>query len=121
MIAAQLNRATGVPVSGHTFVSDLASFGRHVTSIQPVESVRDELTRDGAVFALARVKQDLLDNFKAFGLADKIGDEMIFPTLPTAVDAYCRWTECHPDAPDCLPAVTKASAVTIRMSGSIEI
>jgi MFS superfamily sulfate permease-like transporter len=39
MIAAQLNRATGVPVSGHTFVSELASFGRHVTSIQPARTL----------------------------------------------------------------------------------
>jgi len=43
----------------------------------------------------------LLDKLKAFGLANKIGDEMIFPTLPTAVDAYCRWAGNHPDAPDC--------------------
>jgi sulfate permease, SulP family len=67
------------------------------TALEAVDSVRDELTRDGAVFALARVKQDLLARLKAFGLAGKIGDELIFPTLPTAVDAYRQWAERHPD------------------------
>jgi sulfate permease, SulP family len=43
------------------------------TALEAVESVRDELTKDGAVFALARVKQDLLDRLKAFGLAEKSG------------------------------------------------
>jgi len=42
-----------------------------------------------AVFALARVKQDLLAWLRAFGLADKIGPEFLSPTLPTAVEE--RW------------------------------
>jgi sulfate permease, SulP family len=37
MIAAQLNRVTGVPVSGHSFLPEVASFGRHITSIQPAQ------------------------------------------------------------------------------------
>jgi sulfate permease, SulP family len=47
-----------------------------------------EITGRGAVFALARVKQDLLARLQAFGLADKIGTELLFPTLPTAVQAF---------------------------------
>ena len=47
-----------------------------------------EITGRGAVFALARVKQDLLARLQAFGLADKIGTELMFPTLPTAVQAF---------------------------------
>ena len=43
------------------------------------------------MFALARVKQDLLARLQAFGLADKIGEERLFPTLPTAVQAYQEW------------------------------
>ena len=27
------------------------------------------------------------------GLIDRIGEEHVFPTLPTAVDAYRRWSE----------------------------
>ena len=52
------------------------------------ERLRDDIIDRGAVFALARVKQDLLARLEAFGLASKIGAELLFPTLPTAVQAY---------------------------------
>jgi len=42
------------------------------------------------LFAMARVKQDLRDALKAGGLLTKIGDERIFMTLPTAVEAFRR-------------------------------
>ena len=61
------------------------------TALEAVEAVRDELTSGGAIFALARAKQDLLAGLTSFGLAGKIGDDLIFPTLPTAVDAYRLW------------------------------
>ena len=53
-------------------------------------------TSRGIVFAIARVKQDLLDDLQAFGLAQKIGEQRIFPTLPTAVAAYRQWVKEHP-------------------------
>ena len=40
---------------------------------------------------MARVKQDLRDELEAAGLVDKIGEDRIFPTLPTAVEAYRKW------------------------------
>jgi sulfate permease, SulP family len=40
------------------------------------------------VLALARVKQDLRADLRAAGLLDLIGEERIFPTLPTAVEAF---------------------------------
>ena len=51
------------------------------------------------MFALARVKQDLLEELEAAGLAQRIGSELVFPTLPTAVQAYEEWRAEHP-APD---------------------
>jgi sulfate permease, SulP family len=66
------------------------------TALEAVEAVRAELTSRGIVFALARVKQDLLDDLQAFGLAQKIGEQRIFPTLPTAVAAYRQWVKEHP-------------------------
>jgi sulfate permease, SulP family len=66
------------------------------TALEAVESVRDELTGEGAVFALARAKQELIDRLRAFGLAEKIGTDLIFPTLPTAVEGYRRWAREHP-------------------------
>jgi SulP family sulfate permease len=65
------------------------------TALEAVEAVRAELTSRGIVFALARVKQDLLDDLQAFGLAQKIGEQRIFPTLPTAVAAYRQWVKEH--------------------------
>ena len=61
------------------------------TALEAMDAVREEITRRGAVFALARVKQELLARLKAFGLASKIGDDRLFPTLPTAVAAYRQW------------------------------
>jgi high affinity sulfate transporter 1 len=58
------------------------------TALEALDAVREEITRQGAVFALARVKQDLLARLQAFGLADKIGTGLLFPTLPTAVQAF---------------------------------
>ena len=58
------------------------------TALEALDAVRVEITGQGAVFALARVKQDLLARLQAFGLADKIGTGLLFPTLPTAVQAF---------------------------------
>jgi len=61
-----------------------------ITALDAVDELRRELTARGIVFALARVKQDLLDDLRAYGLADSVGPDLIFPTLPTAVAAYRR-------------------------------
>ena len=65
------------------------------TALEALDAVREEITRRGAVFALARVKQDLLARLRSFGLADSIGEERLFPTLPTAVEAYRQWAARH--------------------------
>ncbi|MEU5536188.1 sulfate permease [Streptomyces sp. NPDC020362] len=62
-----------------------------ITALDAVDDLRRELTGRSIVFALARVKQDLLDDLRAYGLADSVGADRIFPTLPTAVDAYRVW------------------------------
>lgn len=68
-----------------------------ITALDAVDGLRRELTERGVVFALARVKQDLLDSLKAYGLADSVGPDLMFPTLPTAVSAYRQWLSTHPD------------------------
>jgi len=65
------------------------------TALESLDALREEITQRGAIFALARVKQDLLVRLEAFGLAEKIGADRLFPTLPTAVDAYERWAGDH--------------------------
>ena len=66
------------------------------TALEAMEALRDDIVGRGATFALARVKQDLLARLEAFGLADKIGPELLFPTLPTAVQAYQDRTKDSP-------------------------
>jgi sulfate permease, SulP family len=61
-----------------------------LTALDAVDQLRTELARRGIAFAMARVKQDLRDALEAAGLVDKIGQDYIFPTLPTAVEAYRR-------------------------------
>ncbi len=62
-----------------------------ITGLDAMESLRSTLTDSGVVFALARVKQDLLDDLQSYGLAESIGSARLFPTLPTAVAAYESW------------------------------
>jgi sulfate permease, SulP family len=69
------------------------------TALEAVDAVREEITSRGAIFALARVKQDLLARLQTFGLAEKIGVELMFPTLPTAVEAYEKWAQEHDPQP----------------------
>jgi MFS superfamily sulfate permease-like transporter len=58
------------------------------TALEAMDALRQEIVSRGVTFALARVKQDLLARLEAFGLARKIGTDLLFPTLPTAVQAY---------------------------------
>ena len=59
-----------------------------LTALDALEQLRQDLVARGIVFAMARVKQDLRVMLAAAGLLDRIGADRIFPTLPTAVDAY---------------------------------
>jgi MFS superfamily sulfate permease-like transporter len=65
------------------------------TAMEALTELHSELTRRGIVFAFARAKAELLEQLRVFGLAEKIGDEWIFPTLPTAVEAYREWAKRH--------------------------
>ena len=62
-----------------------------LTALDALEELRAELARRGVVFAMARVKQDLLVALQAAGLVDRVGADRIYPTLPTAVQAYRDW------------------------------
>ena len=64
-----------------------------LTSLDALARLRRELEARGVVLALARVKQDLLDDLRAAGLVDAIGTGRMYATLPTAVAAYLAWHE----------------------------
>jgi high affinity sulfate transporter 1 len=72
-----------------------------LTSLDAVEELRAELARRGVVFAMARVKEDLRVRLEAAGLVERVGVDRIFPTLPTAVNAYLEWSATeHGHRPD---------------------
>jgi sulfate permease, SulP family len=62
-----------------------------LTALDALDELHAELDRRGVVTALARVKSEVADDLKRAGLLDRIGPDRIFPTLPTAVDAYSSW------------------------------
>ncbi len=47
-----------------------------------------ELRRRGITLAFAELKGPVKDRLRQYGLYDDVGDEHIFPTLGTAIDAY---------------------------------
>ncbi|HOB50779.1 MAG TPA: sulfate permease [Mycobacterium sp.] len=59
-----------------------------LSALDAVRRLREILTERGIVFGMARVKQDLRDALEAAGLVEEIGEDNIYPTLPTAVAAY---------------------------------
>lgn len=59
-----------------------------LTGVDALEEVRRTLTDRGIVFAMARVKQDLRDDLAGSGLLDRVGEDRVFMTLPTAVAAF---------------------------------
>jgi SulP family sulfate permease len=70
-----------------------------VTAADALHALCDELDRRGIVPALARVKQDLLVDLTSSGLRERIGDDRIFPTLPTAVAAFRAEAQSTTDPP----------------------
>ena len=62
-----------------------------ITAADALEELRSTLVQRGIVVALARVKRDLADDLAPSGLLDRIGPDRVFPTLPTAVEAYRLW------------------------------
>jgi len=45
---------------------------------------------------LARVKHELQEDLHRAGLIQLIGEEMLFPTLPVAEEAYLEWAWANP-------------------------
>jgi SulP family sulfate permease len=67
-----------------------------ITAADAVHTLCDVLDSRHVVLALARVKHDLLHDLRHSGLADRIGADRIFPTLPTAVAAFQKEQRPHP-------------------------
>lgn len=75
-----------------------------LTAVDTLDLLRDRLAARGVEFTMARVKQDLHDQLAAAGFVDRVGEDRIFATLPTAVRAYAAWHREHlGGTPDGLP------------------
>ncbi|HEX6246294.1 MAG TPA: sulfate permease [Nocardioidaceae bacterium] len=71
-----------------------------LTGVDALEELRRTLTERGIVFALARVKQDLRELLDRAEFVERVGEDRIFLTLPTAVAAYVTaYTERHGEPP----------------------
>ena len=79
--------ANPVPVQWFVLNAE-ANVDVDLTALDAVDQLRMDLERRGIVFAMARVKWHLREALEAAGLLDKIGEDRIFMTLPTAVEAY---------------------------------
>lgn len=69
-----------------------------LTALDALEQLRRSLSRRGIVFGMARVKLPLHKALSDTGLLDRIGEDKIFMTLPTAVEAYRKWQQDPPAA-----------------------
>jgi SulP family sulfate permease len=62
-----------------------------ITAADALEDVRQELSDQGIVFAMAHVKRELRSDLERIGLVQRIGAERLFPTLSTTVAAFHKW------------------------------
>ena len=62
-----------------------------LTAVDALEKVRKTLAERGIVFALARVKFELREILASTGFIERVGEDRVFMTLPTAVSAYQQW------------------------------
>ena len=81
-----------------------------LTALDALEGLRAALAERWVTFALARVKHELAADLTRAGFTQRVGEQYIFATLPTAVHAYVAYfTERHgappPGLPDPLPPI----------------
>ncbi|MDJ0677497.1 MAG: solute carrier family 26 protein [Calothrix sp. MO_167.B42] len=59
-----------------------------ITAIDTLIELQNELAARGITLGMARVKQDLYAQLRRSGLLEKIGNENIYPTLPTVIAGF---------------------------------
>jgi MFS superfamily sulfate permease-like transporter len=67
-----------------------------ITGLDALEDLRAACEHHGIVLALVRVKRELLDDLARHGVGERIGEQFVFATLPTAAAAYAQWCTAHP-------------------------
>jgi SulP family sulfate permease len=87
LAAVDVAEATGPDVEWFVLNAE-ANTEVDLTGIEALRELRHTLTDRGVVFVLARVKQDLRDDLERAGFLGEVDEQLIFMTLPTAVQAY---------------------------------
>lgn len=62
-----------------------------LTAVDTLDELRRALAEEGVIFAMARVKKEVRDQFEAAGFLASVGENRVFATLPTAVAGYAAW------------------------------
>jgi sulfate permease, SulP family len=71
-----------------------------VTGADALENLRRELVNRDIVFGLARLKTELRQTLATAGFLNKIGEDRVYATLATAVEAYQQWCRAQPPSED---------------------
>jgi SulP family sulfate permease len=62
------------------------------TAVAALDELHHAMRERGIVLALARVKQDLAAQLERAGFLAAIGEDRVFPTLPTALQGFRDWS-----------------------------
>ncbi|MFP2898254.1 SulP family inorganic anion transporter [Corallococcus sp. 4LFB] len=83
------------------FVLDASSvFDLDITAAESLDKVHHELTEEGIVFAVAQARAPMRRVLKRSGLAARIGQDLLFPTVGAAVRAYLETRDGVRTSPD---------------------
>jgi SulP family sulfate permease len=66
-----------------------------ITGLDALDRVRAHCVNEGVIVALVRVKHEILEDLRRHGVAARIGEDRIYPTLPTAVQAFIDWRQAE--------------------------
>lgn len=69
-----------------------------VTACDGLKDLYDDFAAQGVKLGLVRLKQDLYQPLRRAGVIDLLGEDMLFPTLPVAEEAYVAWALANPPA-----------------------
>ena len=64
-----------------------------ITGLDALERIRRHCDDEGVIVALVRVKHDVLEDLRRHGVANRIGEDRVYPTLPTAVQGFLDWQQ----------------------------
>jgi high affinity sulfate transporter 1 len=62
-----------------------------ITGLDGLERIRRHCADEGIIVALVRVKHEVLSDLRRHGVLGRIGEDRVYPTLPTAVQAFLDW------------------------------